>query len=442
MMKGYNSYKETGIDFVSIIPTSWEAKRIRFGVKSLTGFAFKSNEYKSEGIKLVRGINVKEGVLNWDDTQYWDVVTQILKKYLLSAGDVLIQMDGSKVGKNYCIVKEADLPLLLLQRVTRLRTNKNLNSSFLYYTIASQNFFNWVSISKTDPLVPHITLKDIENYVIALPPLSEQTAIAEYLDAKTQAIDKKINLLTKKAETYKELRKSIINDAVCKGLDKQVELKESGIEWIGKIPEHWSNYRIDWITSITRGNTAFAKDELLDNGSYVALQYGKIYKVNEVDNTFNFYVNNEFYKRDQVVRHGDTILISTSETIEDLGHSCFYNREDLGLVGGEQVLLKPKRKLINEKYLYYFSNIFCTQLRKCATGLKVYRFGIDDLKMIFIAIPPTIQEQTAIANYLDEKTQKIDAIVSNIGKQIDTLKELRKTLINDVVTGKIKVVNN
>lgn len=213
---------------------------------------------------------------------------------------------------------------------------------------------------------------------------------------------------------------------------KYSSYNDSGIEWLGNKPTHWSNYRIDWITAFVRGNTGLKKDELLEIGDYVALQYGKTYKVDEVDNSFNFFVNSEYYKRNQTVKRGDTILISTSETIEDLGHSCFYNRDDIGLLGGEQILLKPKTKLINEKYLYYFSKIFCGELRKYATGLKVFRFNTDDLKKVFIAIPPT-EVQTAIAQYLDTKTQAIDKKIYLLTKKANYYKELRKSIINDAV---------
>lgn len=209
--------------------------------------------------------------------------------------------------------------------------------------------------------------------------------------------------------------------------------KESGIEYIGNIPQHWTNYRIDWLTAIVRGNTGFKKDELLDNGEYVALQYGKTYKVDEVNNTFNFFVNSEFYKKGQIVKSGDTILISTSETIEDLGHSCFYNRRDLGLLGGEQLLLKHNSKLIFEKYLYYYSKIFRGELKRYATGLKVFRFNTDDLKKVFIAIP-SLEEQTAISQYLDNKIQAIDKKGNLLEKKIGYYKELRKSIINETIT--------
>lgn len=209
--------------------------------------------------------------------------------------------------------------------------------------------------------------------------------------------------------------------------------KENEIDWLVDVTEHWTTHRIDWVAAIVRGNTGFKRDELLDDGEYVALQYGKTYKVDVVDNDFNFFVNSEFYKKGQVVSQGDTVLISTSETLEDLGHSCYYKRDDLGLLGGEQILLKPNNKLLNEKYLYYFSKKFCAELRRYATGLKVFRFNTDDLKQVSLIIPP-IEEQNAIAQYLDTKTQAIDKKVKLLEQKIDYYKELRKSLINDAVT--------
>ncbi len=209
--------------------------------------------------------------------------------------------------------------------------------------------------------------------------------------------------------------------------------KDSGIDWLGEIPRHWRNYRVDWIGTIVRGNTGFRKDELLETGEYVALQYGKTYKVNEVDDSFKYFVNSEFYKKSQIAKCGDTIIVSTSETIEDLGHTCFYNREDLGLLGGEQILLKPNNKIIFEKYLYYYSNKFCDELKKYASGLKVFRFNTNDLKQIFIAIP-LLEEQKIIAQYLDTKTRAIDKKVILLEQKIDKYKALRKSIINTTIT--------
>lgn len=214
---------------------------------------------------------------------------------------------------------------------------------------------------------------------------------------------------------------------------KYEKYKDSGSDWVGSIPIQWDNYRINWISTIIRGNTGFKKDELLDDGEYVALQYGKTYKVDEVNKTFKFFVNSNFYKPNQIVHCGNTILISTSETLEDLGHSCFYSRSDLGLIGGEQILLKPKVNVLSEKYLYYYSKIFCNELKKYATGLKVFRFNIDDLKNIVISIP-FITEQERITIYLDKQINIINQKILLLKKKKKIYRELKQTLINKAVT--------
>ena len=216
-------------------------------------------------------------------------------------------------------------------------------------------------------------------------------------------------------------------------MKKYEEYKNSGVDWFREIPKNWQLKRIDEVAKIVRGNTAFKKDELLDTGSYIALQYGKTYKVDEVNELFNFYVNDEFYKSNQIVRQGDTILISTSETIEDLGHTCFYNRTALGLLGGEQLMLRPNVNLVNPKFLYYFSKYYSNEIKKYATGLKVYRYNIDDLKNILVPVF-SISEQQAIANYLDAKTSAIDKKVTLLEQKIETYKKLKRTLINQTIT--------
>ncbi len=434
----YPAYKISGVEWLGVIPEGWEMNRLKSRIAMLTGFPFKSEKYTKTGVKLARGINVKEGYFDWSDAQHWPEITKELEPFLLKKGDVLIAMDGSKVGKNFCQVKQEDLPILLLQRVARLRINNGLVPEYLYWNIVSKSFLNWVNISKTDPMVPHIAPKDINNFVIAIPPLPEQTAIANFLDDKTTKIDRVIAQKEKLIALLKERKQIIIQNAVTKGLDPNAKLKDSGVEWIGEIPEHWEVKKLFGVCHFVRGNSSFSKDELLSNGEYVALQYGKSYKVTEVDEKYKFYVNNEFYKDTQVVNHGDTIIISTSETIEDLGHSVFYKRNDLGLLGGEQMLLKPKNKTVNSKYLHFSSKVFSKELRKFATGIKVFRFNINDLKTINTTIPP-IEEQTQIVTYIQTQSTKIDKAIVLQQTQIEKLKEYKATLIDSAVTGKIKI---
>jgi len=120
-----------------------------------------------------------------------------------------------------------------------------------------------------------------------------------------------------------------------------------------------------------------------------------------------------------------------------LGHSAYYNRNDLGLLGGEQILLNPKKNMINNKYLYFSSKIFSKELRKYATGIKVFRFNINDLKTIYIPMPP-LEEQKQIVQYIETQTTKINGAINLQQKYIEKLKEYKNTLIDSIVTGKVR----
>lgn len=278
---------------------------------------------------------------------------------------------------------------------------------------------------------------EMKNMIIPLPPKQEQITIANFLDYKTEKINRFIKKKKQLIELLNEQKAAIINQAVTKGLNPKVPMKKSGIEWMGEIPEHWEKTKLTGVSNFVRGNSSFKKDELLSNGNYVALQYGKTYKIDEVDENFQFYVNDEFYKDSQVVNKGDVIIISTSETIEDLGHSAYYNRTDIGLLGGEQMLLKPNKK-IDGKYLYYSSKVFTKELQKYSTGVKVFRFNINDLKTIYTSIPP-IEEQINISEYIQSELNTVTKTISTIQKEITLVEEYKTVLIAEAVTGKIDV---
>jgi type I restriction enzyme S subunit len=278
----------------------------------------------------------------------------------------------------------------------------------------------------------------MKNIPFLIPPIEEQTAIAAFLDRKTALIDQAIGIKQKQIELLKERRQILIHKAVTRGLNPNVKMKDSGVEWIGEIPEGWEVKKLFGICNFIRGKSTFSKDELLYNGDYVALQYGKTYKVDEINDSYGFYINEEFYKETQIVKYDDTILISTSETIEDLGHSAYYNRNDLGLIGGEQILLNPKNKKIDGHYIYFYSKLFSRELRKYATGIKVFRFNVNNLKTIYISIPP-LSEQKQIVEFIKIANTKTSTAISLKEQEIEKLKEYKATLINSAVTGKIKV---
>ena len=149
----------------------------------LTGFPFDSSQFKDKGIKLMRGINIKRGVLsfNENDDRYWDNISG-LEKYLLKKDDIVISMDGSLVGKSFGVIEEKHLPLILVQRVARIRPSSGqVNIKYVYFCVTNY-FFGYVEQKKTQGAIPHISLKDISTFEIPIPPLSEQQRIVSILD--------------------------------------------------------------------------------------------------------------------------------------------------------------------------------------------------------------------------------------------------------------------
>jgi type I restriction enzyme S subunit len=217
--KGLNpnvEMKDSGVEWIGEIPSQWEKKKIGYVSKLFTGNPWKSELFNFEnGIKIVRGENVSEGFLRWGSrTRFWVEPVEEDSIFYLKDGDIVIGMDGSKVGKNYVRIKEGDLPLLLHQRMCRIRVSEGYSPKFIEYWIGSEMFRFYIDISKTDPMIPHITQKNIFDFQIPFPSLPEQLQIVSYLDEHTQLIDKTISVEERRIDTLKEYRQSLISEVV------------------------------------------------------------------------------------------------------------------------------------------------------------------------------------------------------------------------------------
>ncbi|MDD2674778.1 MAG: restriction endonuclease subunit S [Flavobacterium sp.] len=429
-MKKYDQYKNSGVEWLGEIPEHWEALSNKYIFKlnkNLVGK--KSSEYDLLSLTL-NGV-IKRDMENPSGKfpAEFDTYQEVKK------GDFIFCLFD--VEETPRTVGLSDFDGMITGAYTVMQVDTGFNKSFLYYF-----YLNLDANKRMKPLYTGlrntISKDNFFSFKTFVPPLKEQAAIANFLDDKTTKIDQAIAIKQKQIELLKERRQILIHKAVTRGLYENVKLKDSGVEWIGEIPKHWEVKKLYGLCNFIRGNSTFSKDELLSNGNYVALQYGKTYKVDEINDSYSFYVNDEFYKETQVVKHEDTILISTSETIEDLGHSAYYNRNDIGLIGGEQILLNPNKKKVNGHYLYFYSKLFSKELRKYATGIKVFRFNVNNLKTIYISIP-SLTEQAEIAQFIETATTKIATAISLKEQEIDKLKEYKMSLIDGVVTGKVKV---
>ncbi|HET9742350.1 MAG TPA: restriction endonuclease subunit S [Terriglobales bacterium] len=227
--------KSYGVEWLGNVPEHWNVTKLGRHIRLLTGYPFNSELFSFiDGIKLVRGDNVTEGELRWGDkTRCWNEPYRDLQEYLLAASDVLIGMDGSKVGKNYALVQTSDLPLLLVQRVARLRTKNTLQTGFLLRLIGSSLFQTWVELVKTDPAVPHISPHDIRDFPLALPPLPEQRAIADFLERETVKIDSLVAKVEQAIERLLEYRTALITAAVTGKIQVSGQRGLGGLDGLG-----------------------------------------------------------------------------------------------------------------------------------------------------------------------------------------------------------------
>lgn len=433
----YDDYQCTDFEWMGKIPSSWDIKRIGHHADFITGFAFKSEFFSFEqGIKLVRGDNVTEGMLRWGDkTRYWAEVTKDIEQYLLKDKDILIGMDGSKVGKNYTVVQESDLPLLLVQRVARLRADEGLDYRFLAYLIGSELFRIWVALVKTDPAIPHISPADIRGFPLPYPSGQEQEKIANFLDHETAKIDTLIEKQQQLIQLLKEKRQAVISHAVTKGLNPNAKMRDSGVEWLGEVPEHWEVSKFGYISMVVRGGSPRpAGDPALFNGDYSPwVTVAEITKDDEVylAKTETF-LTKKGSEQCRVFSSG-TLLISNSGATLGVPKilSIDANAND-GVVGFENLEL-------DHEFSYFYLSTLTDDLReRIKQGSGQPNLNTDIVKNIAVPVPPK-NEVSEIVALIQDTRKKYANLMSRATAGIELLQERRTALISAAVTGKIDV---
>ena len=362
---------------------------------------------------------------------------------IVEAGNIILRLTDLQNDQRSLRVGLAKERGIITSAYLCLRFLRNVHPVFAYYLLFVYDIskvFYWFG----GGLRQSMKFDDIKVFPFVLPPLSEQKAIAHYLDTKTAQIDRKIDLLTQKATLYSNLKQSLINETVTRGLDKTVPMKDSGIDAIGKVPKHWEVKRLKDLFDIQNSNV---DKKLHDNEIPVKLcNYVDVYK-NEFINAlldFTDATASKFEIKQFAIKKGDVFITKDSETCDDIAIPALAT-ESLNnvLCGYHLARLRAKEKVFLGSYLFRLFQSQSYGFRFVISAKGITRVGLGQSAIADPLTPvPPISEQTAIADYLDTKTAQIDQIIQTINTQIERLKELRKTLINDVVTGKIKVVEN
>jgi type I restriction enzyme, S subunit len=422
----YNKYKPSEIDCLGDIPQHWEIYRLKDIFSFGTGLSITKKNLEDKGIPCVNygeihskfGFEVKPevNILKCVSESY----LESSKKSLLKKGDFIFADTSEDIdGSGNFTYLNSETQVFAGYHTIAAKPKQKIIHRFIAYLLDSPSYRNQFRSNVVGIKVYSITQGLLNRLKIYLPTDEEQYLNCKFLDTKIKAIDKKIKLLTKKADFYLEYRKSIINEVVCKGLNKNVKYKNSGINYINDIPQHWKIERIKDLFNIGRGRV-IGQEFLIDDGKYPVYS-----SQTENDGCLGYIETYDF----------DNDLLTW--TTDGANAGTVFRRSGKFNCTNVCGTLIPKSKNLDLDYVVYALQESATHNKRVDTnGAKIMN---NEMAVINIAFPP-LKEQTEIAEYLDNKTKTIDKIVGNINTQILTLKELRKTLINDVVTGKIKVV--
>ena len=392
--------------------------------------------------KVMNQASFSKGYIDESKQRFTSTISQGAN---IRKGDLLMASTGGGVLGKVFYFDSDDNSFYADSHVTIMRDSKGRNlMKFLCYIFSLK--YDEINATMVKGSTNQTELQ--RNYLLAyeldIPTTSEQQRIVDYLDEKTKAIDTRISVLEKKSEAYTRLKASVINRAVTRGLNPDVTVRDSGIEWIGMIPEHWNPIRLKDVSYLYSGLTGKAGDDFrCDDESLTKpyLPFTNVLNNTKIDfNQVNRVVMGENENQNRV-NQNDLIFLMSSEDYESIAKSAVVEGDP-----GELYLNSFCRGLhftsrnVQASFVNYQLNSkkYRDALRFEARGFTRINIKIDRIASQFVTLPP-LDEQQQIVDYLDAKCTEIDKAIDNIGKQIDALKRLKRSLINEVVTDKRKV---
>ena len=428
MENRYEKYKDSGIEWIGKIPEHWNTYQLKRCSKFINGYAFNSNHFnKDKGIPVIRIGDILNEQISFENIVYVQENNE-LEKFMAHKNDILIAMSGATVGK--IGIYSTEDKVYINQRVGIIRT---IQYNFIKRMFTTNGFVDYVNLSSAGSAQPNISSEEILNFYIPAPSIKEQQLIATYLDQKCSEIDELITMQEEMITKLQSYKQSVITEAVTKGLDKNVPLKDSGIEWIGEIPEHWSKNKIIRLFSIIGSGTT-PKSSKEDNyiGSVNWIQSGDI-NGGYIENCKNT-ISGTALKEYPTLKIYKAPFIIVAMYGASVGNISISNID--GCVNQACCVMNETKQ--NFKYLFYAMNSVKKYLIYKAEGGGQPNISQDKIKNTWLPIPP-LSEQQSIADYLDQKCSEIDELISIKQQKIEKLKDYKKSLIFECVTGKRKV---
>lgn len=439
---GY-SYKDSGVEWIGKIPEHWKVTKLkRVLSESLKYGANESAELEDKD--LPRYIRITDfgdnGKLK--DTTFKSLPHEIADQFPLVEGDVLFARSGATVGKTFQFKNYTGEACYAGYLIKASPAKWLLDSDFLYFFTKSIAYDEWKNIIFTQATIQNIGADKYQYLPLTLPPFSEQQAIARYLDKACTRIDRIIEIKQKQLERIEFALKRKIDEIILKGL-KNFKKKKTRADFIGEIPEHYRLHKLKHITH-----------QITDGAHHTPNYLDKKY-----EDSVPFLRVTDLHKKD--INLANTKYISKEEHFE-LIKRCKPEKNDLllsknGTIGVTKIVdwdyefsvfvsvavIKPDSKHINTEYLnYYFkSEIMAYQMQQGSKQITVTNLHLDKIREFFIVTPP-IKEQIILVENMKKAEKLMLGTISNIKSQIKTLKNYRKSLIHECVTGKKQVFQN
>lgn len=434
----YTEYKNSGVEWLEEVPQHWALVPCRAVVDHIV--EKNSNNALDNYLSLMANI----GVIRYEDKG--DIGNKkpddLSKCKIVRRGQLVINSMNYAIG-SYGMSPYDGIcsPVYIV-----LQTKKDIFLERFALRIFENTPFQKYLATFGNGILEHraaINWEDIKNKYVPLPTLDEQKNILDFLDHETSKIDSLIEKQQQLIQLLKEKRQVVISHAVTKGLNSNVPMKDSGVEWLGEVPEHWTVSKLKYFASI-QGGFAFSSDLFIEEGTQV-LRIGNVYQNSLSLDRQPIFIASDLVKnfQDFIVKKDD-VLMSLTGTLgkRDYGFAIKVETDDQYLLNQRVAKISPNKKIDTDFMVYVlWSESYLTQLYSLPSGTKQANLSNSDVLGIEIVIPPTMEEQKDIARYIKEKLAKFDEMILKAESAIQLMQERRTALISSAVTGKIDVRN-
>lgn len=419
--------KDSGIEWIGEIPTNWKVCKQKYEIELVNGRAYSDSEFEEEGKYRI----LRVGNLFSNPTWYTSSMELPQDKYC-EKGDLLYSWSMS-----YAPVIWTGEKVIYHYHIWKAKLSRNLYKKFAYYYLFALTDALKAQIHETT--MGFITMGIMNNSYIAFPCSSEQRRIADFLDAKCAEIDSLTANIQTQIDTLEQYKCSVITKAVTKGINSEIEMKDSEISYIGYIPKHWNITKLKYLGKFQNG---ISKGREYFGTGFPFVSYGDVYKNYDLPrNVDGLILSTKAEQNIYSVKYGDVFFTRTSETIEEIGFaSTCLKSIDNSVFAGFLIRFRPtSNNLVPEFSKFYFrSTIHRKFFVKEMNLVTRASLGQNLLGGLAVLLPP-VCEQKLIAQYLEKKCAEIDGIIENKKEQLEILGQYKKSIIYEYVTGKKEV---